>query len=298
MIFSKLKHQLTLLFWLTYFSGFSQITHPKASPFSKVEQEVGLSKFTVEYSRPAVRGRRVFENHPDGQAGLVPNGRIWRVGANEATKFTVDTNVEVLGNVLSKGTYSIYAFPHKDEWEIVFHTNTSHWGDGRKKYNPEEDAFRIKIAPQSSKVFQENFLITFDSITHNSAHMIWLWENTKISIPFITDTDRLMELEIAKQLDANPTAQTYYEAARYYEEQKKKFPTALKYLNKAIELGGDTYYFHRVKSLVEAALDDYPSAIKSAEMSMKLAQKEAKDEFVRMNKKNIQKWQALVKGTN
>ena len=261
----------------------SQINHPKASPFTKIEQEVGLSKITLEYSRPAVRGRKIFGD-------LVPYGRIWRVGANESTKITIDTDVEVMGNILPAGTYALYAFPEKEEWQIVFHKNISHWGDGRKNYSPDEDAFRIKIRPEPSEAYQENFLISFDSITHNSLDMILTWENTKIRIPITIDTQTLMELEIVGQLKSNPSAQTYYEAARYFEEQKINYPLALAYVNKALELGGDTYYFHRVKSLVEAALGDYEAALKSAEKSLALAQKEEKDEFVRMNEKNIILW--------
>ena len=139
MMKSKMQYVLCMALFLGASSGFSQIAHPKASPFSKVEQEVGLSKITVEYSRPAVKGRTIFAGD-----GLVPYGRIWRVGANESTKFSVDTDVEVMGNKLPEGTYALYAFPNEKEWEIVFHTNTKHWGDGRKDYNPEEDAFALK----------------------------------------------------------------------------------------------------------------------------------------------------------
>ncbi|NNK75247.1 MAG: hypothetical protein HKP42_04205, partial [Maribacter sp.] len=104
------------------------------------------------------------------------------------------------------------------------------------------------------------------------------------------DTHSLMEAEIELRLADNPTAQTYYEAARYYQEQNIKSETALQYLKKAIEIGGDTYYFHRVKSLVEARLGDYQAAIYSAKESKDLAAKEGKDEFVRMNDKNIVLW--------
>ena len=282
---AKKRNVFTLIILLFGTLGFSQIEHPKASPFSKVEQEVGLSKFSIEYSRPAVKGRTIFAEN-----GLVPYGRIWRVGANESTKFSVDTDVEILGSKLRKGTYALYAFPHESEWEIVFHTNISHWGDGRRNYDPEEDAFRIKLVPETSEEFQENFLIAFDSITHESANMVWYWANTKITVPIQVDTHAQMLTEIERQLKENPSAQTYYESARYLQEQGKEYSIALKYLEKAIVLGGDTYFFYRVKSLVEAALGDYPSAIKSAEKSLELAAKEEKDEFVRMNKKNIIIW--------
>ncbi|MEM8928056.1 MAG: DUF2911 domain-containing protein [Bacteroidota bacterium] len=289
-------------YWMmTWFSILSlvplnaQINHPKASPFSVVEQEVGLSKIRLEYSRPAVRGRRVFGLQNDGQKGLVPYGRIWRVGANESTKISVDRDMEVRGNTLPKGTYALYAFPQANVWEIVFHGNTTHWGDGRKNYDSKEDVFRVKVKPQTIAYHQENFSMTFDSITHNSATLNLTWSSTKISIPFAVDTDAQMEAEIAKQLKENPTALTYYEAARYLQERGKDYGRALDYLNTALELGGDTYYFHRVKSLVQAELGDYKSAIVSAKKSMHIAAELEKDEFVRMNEKNIKKWEVIIR---
>lgn len=285
-----MKARISIVIFFITSIAVSQLKHPKASPAATVTQLVGLTTISVNYSRPSVKSRKVFGNLPDGKKGLVPYGRIWRVGANESTKITVDTDVVILGNTLEKGTYALYAFPEENEWEVVFHKNITHWGDGRKSYNPEEDAFRVKIIPNSKTTFQENFLIFFDNITHNKANMIWHWENTKVVIPIQVDTKDIMEEQITNVLDANPSAQTYYEVARYYVEQKIKYPEALNYVNTALELGGDTYYFYRVKSLTEAALKDYSSAIKSAQKSLELARILEKDEFVRMNQKNIELW--------
>ncbi|MEM8509043.1 MAG: DUF2911 domain-containing protein [Bacteroidota bacterium] len=279
---------LTLFFFL---SLNAQITHPKASPFATIVQEIGLSKIQVAYSRPAVRNRAIFGPQEDGQQGLVPYGRIWRVGANESTKITVDTNMEVMGNPLPIGTYALYAFPEKDAWEIVFHTNTTHWGDGRKNYDPAEDLFRVTVIPSVVPYHQENFEIAFDSITHNSARLNLIWASTKLTLPITVDTAAQMEVEIAQQLNEDPTAQTYYEAARYLQEQQKDPERALGYVNKALALGGDTYYFHRVKSLIQADLGNYQAAIISARKSLEIAAAMEKDEFVRMNQKNIKAWE-------
>lgn len=266
---------------------------PKASPLAIVAQEVGLSEITVEYSRPAVRGRVLFGNRPDGNPALVPYGRIWRVGANESTKITFDTDVSIAGQKLLKGIYALYAFPKEDEWQIVFHKNTTHWGDGRTAYNATEDALRIKVKPIETSTFQENFLISFDEISHNGLTMIWTWGGTKVAIPIEVDTSGLMEAQIQDKLANGPTAQTYYEIARYYQEQSIKQEESLKFVNKAIEMDGDTYYFQRVKSLILADMGNYKEAVKAAKISLKLASLQGKDEFVRLNEANIGNWKKL-----
>ncbi len=283
-----MRGALLIAFFFIGISVRCQIVHPKASPYAEVVQYIGLTKVSVSYSRPGVRGRKIIGD-------LVPYGRIWRVGANESTKISVDNAVEVMGNTLPKGTYALYAFPGKSEWEIVFHTNTSHWGDGRKAYDPGEDLFRIQIVPDSIAQLQENFLISFDALNHNSAMMVWEWEHMRLQIPVTVDTHSQMMEEIKNKLDSNPTAQTYYEAARYFQEQGIQVDRALEYVRKAIQLEGDTYYFYRVKSLLEAAKGDYQAAIASARGSLKLAQLEEKDEFVRMNQKNIALWEVKLK---
>jgi tetratricopeptide (TPR) repeat protein len=281
----------SLLFFLFSSISFAQLKHPKASPAATITQEVGFSTIKVEYSRPAVRGRKIFGD-------LVPYGRIWRVGANESTKISFDTYFNVGANNMPPGTYTLYAFPNESEWEVVFHHNISHWGDGRKKYNSEEDAFRIKVEPNQVSAFQENFLISFDQLTHDSVNMIWHWSNTSVTISVNFNTTGMMEEQIKQKLIPGAPAQTYYEAARFYVEQNMKYDEALIYLNKAIELGGDTYYYHRVKSLAEVELGDYKAAIKSAKKSLELAQLQDKDEFVRMNQKNIDLWNTALKSKN
>ena len=282
-----MRSRVFLILVLVAVSVYGQIEHPKASPLATIRQDVGFATIEVVYSRPAVRGRTIFGD-------LVPYGRIWRVGANASTKFTTNTSITIDGNELQAGTYALYAFPNKNHWEVVFHNNTEHWGDGRTAYDSKEDAFRIRVTPESIPYTQENFLIVFDSITHNSAIMQWIWEQTRVSIPIGVDTKALMQARIQQALADNPSAQTYYEAARYYQEEGIHFEKSLTYLDKALELGGDTYYFHRLRSLVLADLGRYAEAIQAAKRSEDLAAAEGKDEFVRMNKKNIAAWSLKV----
>lgn len=261
----------------------AQIEFPPVSPYAEIKQNIGLTEIQINYSRPAVRGRKII-------GGLVPYGRIWRVGANESTKFRISSDIKVSGMALKKGTYALYAFPNKTEWEIVFHRDTTLWGDGRDKYNPKKDALRIRLHPRETKAFQENFLITLDSITHNGAKMFWIWENTQISIPIEVPTDSILLRQMEEVMKGEADAQTYYEAARYLVEQNREPALALEYVKKAIELNGETYFYFRIKSLAEASLGDFKSAIKSAQKSKKIANSLGKDEFVRLNETNIANW--------
>ena len=91
---------------LVSFIGFSQIKTPQPSPSSELEQMVGLTEIGVQYNRPSKRGRVIFGD-------LVPFGKIWRTGANSSTKISFSTDVEIDGNKIKEGTYSIFAIPDK-----------------------------------------------------------------------------------------------------------------------------------------------------------------------------------------
>ncbi len=265
-----------------------QIHFPRISPESTLQQRVGLTDFTIVYGRPGRRNRQIFGER-------VPYGRIWRVGANESTKFTVSDTILVAGQMLPAGTYALYAFPEADAWEIVFHHNINHWGDGRDQYNPAEDALRLRLLPEVLRDTVETLTIEFTNFSHQSADCTISWENLRVRIPIEVDTHRKVMRAIQMQLQATPSADTYYQAARYLQESGREPAQALQWLHEALALGGDTYYYHRVKSLVEAQLGQYQAAIQSAQRSLELAAQQNKDEFVRENALHIAQWQNILK---
>ena len=283
-----MKGWLVIFCMSTFAMVDAQINPPLVSPRSIIQQYIGLIEVTVDYSRPGKRGRQVMGN-------LVPYGRIWRVGANESTKITFSDDVKVAGHHIPKGTYALYAFPYEKEWIIIIHKNTQHWGDGRNEYNEKEDLVRFKVKPEKLPYLQETFLITFDELTHKSARMKWLWENTSVSFVIEVDTDKKMMEQIEEAIKTNPTADTYYQSARYLQEEGKMQQQALVWLQKAHDLAGDKYYIHRVWSLVLAQVEDYAEAIVHAEKSKELAALEGKDEFVRMNEVSIITWKGFLK---
>lgn len=227
---------------------------------------------------------------------IIPYERIWRVGANESTKFYVSDDILVNGNLLKAGTYALYAFPHQDkDWEIVFHRDTSHWGDGRDNYNPEQDALRVNGTYQKRNNTIESFRIDFQDLAHNSAKMVWQWDDFEVSCWIEVFTDKVVLADIKEQVRTNPSRDTYYQAARYWQEQEINQLEALHYLDKAEIIGGPTYYIYRVRSLLLAQLEKYEEAVRAAEESKVLAQEEGKDEFVRLNENSIVIWRKRFK---
>ena len=265
----------------------AQIALPRISPASKIHQTIGLTDFEIDYSRPGRRGRTLLGE-------IIPFGRIWRVGANESTKFSVSQTILVNGDTLEAGIYALYAFPEKEEWEVVFHADTSHWGDGRTAYDSTMDVLRVKATPYAEEHDVENFRIDFQDLTHNSGKMIWAWGTFRIAIELVVLTDDFVMNDIKKQIWTNPTSLTYYESARYLQEQHKEQEAALRYLDRAEIIGGPKYYIYRVRALVLAQLERYEEAIRAAEASKLLAEEEGKDEFVRLNNKSIKDWRLLI----
>lgn len=264
----------------------AQITTPQPSPFSKIEQKVGLTDVTLEFSRPGMRGRTIFGD-------LVPFGKVWRTGANANTKITFSTDVTVNGQNLKAGSYAIYTIPNKDKWEVMFYTDTNNWGTPR---NWDDSKVAVKMSadvmPMPMKI--ETYTMTFDDLTNNSAVIGILWENTYVGIQFETPTDKAVQASIDKVMNG-PGANDYYAAAVYYKQSGKDVAQAVKWIDKAIELTKDQprFWYYRQQSLIHAMAGNKKGAIAAAKTSLDLATKAGNADYVKMNKDSLKEWGAM-----
>jgi Protein of unknown function (DUF2911) len=270
------------------FAANAQIKTPQPSPVCKISQEVGLSNVAVEYSRPSMKGRKIFGD-------LVPFNEMWRTGANASTKITFGDDVTIGGtNKLPKGTYALYTIPGEKMWTIILHKNLTYWGTGGKDYKVEEDACRFEVAVQSTGYTVENFSMDVNNIKNTGAEILMSWENVRISIPFALDTDTKVMADIKTQM-AGPSASTYYQAARYYLEEKKDLSQALVWVNMAMEKGGEKFWMMRNKALILGELGRYKEAVETAEKSSEMAKADDNQDYPRMNAKNISEWKMKIK---
>lgn len=263
----------------------AQVQAPQPSPFTKVEQKVGLTDVSLEYSRPSMRDREIFGN-------LVPFGKVWRTGANDNTKITFSDDVTIEGKQLEKGTYAIFTIPGEDSWEIIFYSDASNWGAPQEL---EEDKIALKANAEVSDLpFEmETFTILIDDLKNDAAALNFIWESTVARLPFEVPTDKKAMVSIEETMNGNPGANDFIAAASYYHDEGKDLETAYQWISRAVEMSDpDAFWVLRRKSLIEADLGKKEEAIATAKQSLAAAEKAGNQDYVKMNKDSLKEWGA------
>jgi Protein of unknown function (DUF2911) len=267
-------------FLLLSYTSQAQLETPAPSPASTVTSKVGMTEIKIEYSRPAMKGRKIFGGD------VVPFGDLWRTGANGATKVTTTDSITIMGKGLAKGTYVLLTKPGKDSWEIIFNKNPAVSVFG---YKPEDDVLKVNVKTINNPLTVESFTMGVSNITNTSADIEIAWENTVVRIPFTNDVDSKVMAQIKQKLDG-PSQNDYFAMSQYYFDSGKDAKQALDFVEKALAKGEPRFWMLRHKSLVQAKLGDKKGAIESAKRSLALAQEAKNNDYIRMNEKSIAEW--------
>ncbi len=150
--------------------GLAMATRP--SPRGEVGGQIGALKVSITYGRPQVKKRQIW-----GQ--LVPYNRLWRTGANEATYITFSNDVLIEGQKLGAGSYALFTIPTETEWTVIFNRVPGLWG--HFFYNPDFDALRVKVKPQTAE-HEEWLSYSFEMLSPSSANVVVRWEKIKTAI--------------------------------------------------------------------------------------------------------------------
>ena len=275
------KKLFIALLFVGVISANAQIKTPAPSPFSKVEQVVGLTDVTLEYYRPAMRGRTIFGD-------LVPFDKIWRTGANARTKITFSDDITIEGDTLKKGTYAIFTKPAADSWEVYFYTDYE-GGGAPRNWDDSKVALKTTAKTESMPMPVQSFTMSFDDLTDASGVIGMLWENTYVGVKFNVPTDAIASKSIESVM-SGPSANDYNNAASYYRKNGKDLKQALIWSTKATELNKSAFWMMREKSLIHAAMGDKKGAIEAAKKSMEVAEKAGNAAYVKINKESIANW--------
>ncbi|HQA74884.1 MAG: DUF2911 domain-containing protein [Flavobacterium sp.] len=263
----------------------AQVKTPAPSPKAVVNQVVGLTDVTLDYSRPSAKGRIVFGD-------LVPFGRLWRTGANANSLITFSDDVIIKGSILPKGKYAIYTTPKADMWEIIFYSTTDNWGTP-ENWDVNKVALSTNVDPVMLSTPVETFTMSINNLTNDSATLDIAWEKTMVSLKFEVPTQKTAMASIDKAL-AGPTAGDYYSSSQYLFNSGADVNKSFEYINKAISMskaGEDVpFWYLRLKSLIQAKMGDKKGAIDTAKLSLTNAEKAKNNDYVKMNNDSIKEW--------
>lgn len=148
---------------------------PVLSPRDTVNLEVGAGRRVyIDYGRPSMRGRRIM-------GGLVPYGRVWRTGANAATTFVTDVDLELGGTRVPRGTYTLYTIPTAAGWTLIVNRQTGQWGT---QYEPARDFARIPMRVSRLDAPVEQFTMSLERGRGGAGTLALAWETTRAWLPF------------------------------------------------------------------------------------------------------------------
>jgi hypothetical protein len=264
---------------------------PRPSQKASVMQTIGVTDITITYSRPGVKGRKIWGDAPAAvatgtatlddsrtrlkDAPIVPYGHVWRTGANEATMFAVTDDVLINGQKLPAGTYSLHTIPGKDEWTIIFNSDAGQWGSFT--YDEKKDVLRVKAKPQMTADYQEWLLYSIPEVTPTSARVNIRWE--KIVVPFtveVPNVEALMRSKIDAAVAANPTEwRIPLQVATKYANDEK-FEESLRWADQSIKVK-ETYQNLSTKAQILFAAGRKDEAVTLAERAIQLGKTDKVD---------------------
>lgn len=272
----KLFISVIAMMTFTAASTYAQLT-PQPSSTQTVVQDFGLGKISLAYSRPDVKGRKIF-------GGMEPYGTVWRTGANSATviKFTDEVSLE--GNKVPAGEYGLFSIPGENEWTIILSKQPKQWG--AYLYKEADDFLRFKVKTEHLKALTETMTLAFTNVTTTTCDLQMMWERSGFTIHMTTDIDAkvMARIDSAMKTDKKP----YYEALIYYYNNNKDMDKALAW---ATELEKDKNFPPFVAKTWKARIllrkGDKAAAVTTAQEGVKMATEMKTDEYVRLNNEII-----------
>ncbi|WP_260706274.1 DUF2911 domain-containing protein [Edaphobacter flagellatus] len=153
-------------------SGVAQSGKAAPSPAETATVSLQGKSITVKYGAPSMRGRKIV-------GALVPYGKVWRTGANDATSFTTNTALKIGDASIPAGTYTLFTLPGEQQWVLILNKQTGQWG---LEYHQEQDLAHIPMKSSTLASPQEKMSITFENTKGNSTEMHIKWENTDESV--------------------------------------------------------------------------------------------------------------------
>jgi hypothetical protein len=262
----------------------AELKLPRVSPKTTFTQTVGLTDITMSYSRPGVKGRKIWGE-------LVPYGEPWRTGANEATTITLSEDVTVSGQKLAAGTYALLTIPAANgAWTVAFNKDKDLWG--ANGYKQENDALRVQITPTAAP-HQEWLAFGVENLKTNGADLVMSWEKLRLAIPIATDDVEQSVAHVKSEVAAAKADdwRTLYRSADFLFSNGVEPALASEYAEKSVKIEPG-YLNLSLLARIKAKEGKTKDAIQYANQAIK-AGKEGKDKMdTRPTERLVSEWMA------
>lgn len=251
---------------------------PAPSPAAKVSQRVGLTDIAIEYSSPAVNGRKIWGE-------LVPFDKIWRTGANAATKITFSKDVKFAGKAVPAGSYAIVSHPTAKGWSISLNKELGLFAG--KEYSAKDDV--VKVAATTAEIpHRERLTILFANTTPDATSFDLEWEKLRVSIPITVDTKAQVDANIKSATEG--AWRVHANAARYLADNGGDLASALKYVDQSIAIQS-TWFNNWVRADILKKQNNIVEARKAAQVAWDLGTKEKSGFFFKDQvEKALKEW--------
>jgi len=255
-----------------------KVDFPAASPASTLKQHVGLTDIEVVYSRPGVKGRTVF-------GGLEPLGKVWRTGANAATKITFSTPVKFGGVDVPAGSYQLFSIPGADEWTVILNKAAGQWG--AYSYDEKQDLVRVKTKPVALAQSVETFTIDLNDIRDDSATLTLSWQKTcvPVKLEFAVTASIVAQIEAAMASAGEKKADLYAQAAQFYLDHGLDLNKAVAWSEESLKLDPKAFWTAHQQAQILVKQGKKAEAIAAAQRSLAIAAARGGDDYG-FNKKN------------
>jgi tetratricopeptide (TPR) repeat protein len=229
-----------------------------------VKQTVGLTEFTIKYSRPSIKGRTVYGD-------LVAYNQLWRTGANAPTKISFDKAIKLEGKSIPAGDYVLFTIPGEREWTVIIYGDAKVRNTGA--YSKDQDVARVTVAPVKLAEAVESFTIGFDNLRDDSATLNLDWANTRVPVKITLDTAAQSQ-QLINEAMKNPdklTAGEYASAANFYFQQNLDLDKAEQWMAKAVAMNKDAFWWQHAYAKILAKRGKKEQALEAAKLSLATA---------------------------
>ena len=270
---------------LTAATAHAEFVAPRVSPNATVKQTIGVTVFTLTFSRPGVKNRVIWGE-------LVPYDKPWRTGANRATTFTSTDDFEVEGKKLAAGSYAIVTIPGKDSWVVAFNKDLDLYS--KTDYDEKKDALRVTVKPEELAMQIETFTIVFRNVTPDGTQLTFNWDRLRVPVALKVDTKGLV---LAKGRNAVVNAkaddwETPLTVGRYFWNEKVGNPgEAATFVERSRSIKktvGNTSF----KARMLAAEGKYAEAVKVGEEAVAMAKASPDKPNTEAFEKALAEWKA------